>query len=274
MSRERESERESAHRHRAACVGRAVTPPPPLQLAAVCVVAIAGFKPWYAAGPTGNPFRSAMNLAGTSWKMGDLSQSRREEVSGLMEAAAKLGVADGGKGATQALAFKGDFDKWVKSRDARKAYQSDLGVDSSKSSESNEPQQLASDDQSVKIIDAVDSSPEITALKEQVAKKKAALAADKAKLASLEAEQEKRTKLAQQKEDAKLHAPAKVVKKISLKGMSPGVRMPHVTSTGKGRSEATIPPLLTSFSPSHPQKIFRKAHEKTRMMNTGDGRVR
>jgi len=200
-----------------------------IALGAVCAVAIAGFKPWYAAGPTGNPFRSAMNLAGTSWKMDDLSQSRREEVSGLLEAAAKLGGAHGAKGATQDLAFKGDFKKWVKSKDAREAYKkSALGTDSSKSKQ----QELASDDQSVKIIDAVDSSPEITALKAQVAKKKAALAADKAKLAGLEAEQKKRTQLAQDRENAKLHAPAKVAKKISLKGMTPGEKI-MALATGK-----------------------------------------
>mmetsp|Transcript_3114 Transcript_3114/g.7787 ORF Transcript_3114/g.7787 Transcript_3114/m.7787 type:complete len:303 (+) Transcript_3114:155-1063(+) len=52
----------------------------------VCVVAMAGYRPWYAAGPSGNPFRQASIEGRTSWKLDDLGQSRREEFTGLLQA--------------------------------------------------------------------------------------------------------------------------------------------------------------------------------------------
>ncbi len=54
------------------------------QVLCVLLVALAGYRPWYAQGPSDNPFRAASNLARTSWKMQDLGMSAREEATGLL----------------------------------------------------------------------------------------------------------------------------------------------------------------------------------------------
>lgn len=221
--------------------GGATAPgPKPLmhaQVSAVCIISIAGFKPWYSEGPTGNPFRHAMDLAGTSWKMGDLSQSRREEVSGLLEAAAAGGDVNG----EAKHAFKGTFEQWMKSPEARETYMKAVGTGDSNVGQAKkeqdqdkgdkkaaEPQQLATVNADAAIIDAVDSSPEIRKLKEQVAAKRAALAAQKARLAELQAKQKERTELAQNKENSKLEDVKPAPKRMSLKGLSPGVSLGEI----------------------------------------------